>query len=91
MSKFIKSALPFLLIGISLALFAAGYYRSHKDKKPAEGENPKDFSGMGPLFGVAIGIAIGTANDSIGAGLGAGIGMLIGTIIELVIFSNRNK
>jgi len=89
MSEFVKSALPFVLIGISLALFAAGYYKSHKDKNSAEGENPKDFSGMGPLFGVAIGIAIGTSNDSIGAGLGAGIGMFIGTIIELLSYHFR--
>ncbi len=81
MAEFIKSALPFFLIGLSLAIFAAGYAKKHRKKT----ENTDwDFSSMGPLFGVAIGIAIGTANESIGAGLGAGIGMFIGTIIEFI-------
>ena len=81
MGEFIKAALPFFLIGLSLAIFAAGYAKKHKNK---EDENDWDFSSMGPIFGVAIGIAIGTANKSIGAGLGAGIGMFIGTIIEFI-------
>ena len=87
MAEFIKSALPFFLIGLSLAIFAAGYAKKHKNK---EDKNDWDFSSMGPIFGVAIGIAIGTANESIGAGLGAGIGMFIGTIIEF-ISANKKK
>lgn len=86
MEEFIKSVLPFVLIGVSIAIFAAGYAKKHKEE-PAG--NEWDFSAMGPLFGVAVGIAVGTANESIGSGLGAGIGMLIGTVIEYLI--NRNK
>lgn len=81
MAEFIKSALPFFLIGISLAIFAAGYYKKHRGK---EDENDWDFSSMGPLFGVAIGIAVGSANESIGVGLGAGIGIFIGTMTEII-------
>ena len=81
MSEFIKEVLPFILIGLSLAIFAAGYAKKHKNK---EEKDDWDFSSMGPLFGVAIGIAIGTANKSIGAALGAGIGMFIGTMIEII-------
>ena len=81
MAEFIKSAIPFVLIGAAIALFAVSYQRTHKTKAE-EDENQWDFASMGPLFGAAIGIAIGTANDSIGAGLGAGIGMLIGSLIE---------
>ena len=87
MGEFIKAAIPFFLIGLSLAIFAAGYAKKHKNK---EDKNDWDFSSMGPIFGVAIGIAIGTANESIGAGLGAGIGMFIGTIIEF-ISANKKK
>ncbi|MBQ2898630.1 MAG: hypothetical protein IJE28_02665 [Oscillospiraceae bacterium] len=86
MSEFIKSALPFVLIGISIAIFAVDYHKNHKDR---DSEAETDFSAMGPLFGVAAGIAIGTANESIGAGLGAGIGMFAGTIIEFLIHKNR--
>ena len=75
-----------MLIGISLAVFAAGYYKKRKGKSE---KDDWDFSSMGPLFGVAIGIAVGTANESIGAGLGAGIGMFAGTIIEFLIHKNR--
>ena len=86
MAEFIKSALPFFLIGLSLAIFAAGYAKKHKNK---EEKDDWDFSSMGPLFGVAIGIAIGTANKSIGAAFGAGIGMFIGTIIEFVSVNTK--
>ncbi len=86
MSEFIKEVLPFVLIGISLALFAVSYSKKHKAK---EAKDEWDYSAMGPLFGVAIGIAVGTVNESIGAGLGAGIGMLIGTIIEIFAFGNK--
>ena len=81
MCEFIKEALPFLLIGFSLALFAVSYSKKHRGKSE---ENKWDFSSMGPLFGVAIGIAIGTASESIGAALGAGIGMFFGTLIEFI-------
>ena len=86
MAEFIKSALPFFLIGLSLAIFAASYYKKHRKKSE---KDDWDFSSMGPLFGVAIGIAIGTANKSIGAALGAGIGMFIGTIIEFVSVNTK--
>ena len=89
MLEFIKSALPFILIGVSLALFAAGYHKNHKNKDEAKDGEKWDFSAMGPLFGVAIGIAIGTASESIGAALGAGIGMFIGTLIEFFISKNK--
>lgn len=81
MTEFIKEALPFILIGLSLGIFFGAYSIKHKKKKD---ENEWDFSAMGPLFGVAIGVAVGTVNESIGAGLGAGIGMFIGSIIEFI-------
>ena len=81
MTEFIKEALPFILIGLSLGIFFGAYLIKHKKKKD---ENEWDFSAMGPLFGVAIGVAVGTVNESIGAGLGAGIGMFIGSIIEFI-------
>ena len=80
MSEFIKSALPFVLMGASIALFFVDYAIKYKEK--TKNEKP-DFSGMGILFGAAIGIAVGSTNSSIGTGLGAGIGMLIGTICEI--------
>ena len=86
MSEFIKSALPFVLIGISIAIFAVDYHENHKDRDSGA---ETDFSAMGPLFGVAAGIAIGTTSESIGAGLGAGIGMFTGTIIEFLIHKSR--
>ena len=86
MGEFIKASLPYLLIGLSLAIFAVSYYKKHRIKSE---KDDWDFSSMGPLFGVAIGIAIGTANKSIGAALGAGIGMFIGTITEFVSVNTK--
>lgn len=83
MTEFIKSALPFVLMGVSLAIFLANHSKNRKE----EGE--WDFSSMGPIFGVAVGIAVGTANEAIGAGLGAGIGMFAGTLIELFIKNQK--
>jgi len=82
MFEFIKAALPYFLIGLSIAIFFAAYSKKHKEKSAEGEENPVDLSSMGILFGAAIGIAIGTVIESIGAGLGAGIGMLFGSIIE---------
>ncbi|MBR3962325.1 MAG: hypothetical protein IKK14_02235 [Oscillospiraceae bacterium] len=87
MGEFIKSALPFILIGLSLAIFALGFHKKHREKSR---EDEWDFSSIGPILGVAVGIAIGTASESIGAALGAGIGMFIGTIIEF-ISANKKK
>ena len=86
MGEFIKASLPYLLIGLSLAIFAVSYYKKHRIKSE---KDDWDFSSMGLIFGVAIGIAIGTANESIGAGLGAGIGMFIGAIIEFISVNIR--
>lgn len=80
MTEFIKGALPFVLIGLSIALFAVSYAKKHHNK---EDENNWDYSSMGPILGVAVGIAIGSANEGIGEALGAGAGMFFGTIIEL--------
>ncbi len=91
MSEFIKAALPFFLIGLSLAIFAVNYRKTHRNKDENAENNEWDFSAMGPLFGVAIGVAIGTVNKSIGAGLGAGIGMLVGTLAESAFNNIRNK
>ncbi|MBR6657964.1 MAG: hypothetical protein IKL18_07340 [Oscillospiraceae bacterium] len=81
MGEFIKEVLPFILIGLSLVIFAVSYIKKHKDK---DSKNDWDFSSIGPILGVAVGIAVGTASESIGAALGAGIGMFAGTIIEII-------
>ena len=86
MPEFIKEVLPFVLIGISLALFAVSYAKKNKDK---ESGNDWDFASMGPIFGVAVVIAVGTVNENIGAALGAGIGMFIGTLVEFFISKNK--
>ena len=85
MSEFIEEVLPFILIGLSLAIFAVSYIK-HKNR---DNQNDWDFSAMGPILGVAVGIAVGTASESIGAALGAGIGMFIGTIIEFVSVNTK--
>ena len=77
---FIRAALPWITIGLFLAVFAA---RSEREKK---GEEQKDDYGiLGMCLGMSFGTAIGTAlgnNTGIGISLGMLIGLAIGTSIK---------
>lgn len=78
---FIHAALPWVAVGLLLAVFAV---RSAKRKKAGKSEDTKpqeDYGTEGMCFGSAIG-ASGTVSIGIGMSLGMLIGLAIGTCIK---------
>ena len=77
---FIRAALPWIGIGLFLAVFFA---RSAKRKKDEEQKDDYGTTGMclGMCFGTAIGTALGN-NTGIGISLGMLIGLAVGTSIQ---------
>ena len=75
MLDFIRAATPWVLIGLSLALFFAGSANRKPDEKPRG-----NFGSVGMCIGMCIGTALGSAlwNNT---GLGISMGMLVGLVI----------
>ena len=75
MLDFIRAATPWVLIGLSLALFFAGSANRKPDEKPRG-----NFGSVGMCIGMCIGTALGSAlwNNT---GLGISMGMLVGRVI----------
>ena len=77
---FLSAALPWLSIGLLLAIFFA---RSARKKKGAEAKENYGTEGMalGMCFGTAIGTSLGN-NTGIGLSLGMLAGLVIGSCME---------
>ena len=73
MKEFILAALPFIIIGICLAIICANY---KKDKKT--------YCAEGMCIGMCMGAALSSTFD-INIGLGISLGMLIGEAIGIFI------
>ena len=73
---FLRAALPWIAIGLLLAVFAARGSRKKKKK-----EQTGDYGTEGMCLGTAIGTALGN-NTGIGISLGMLIGLAIGTCIK---------
>ena len=74
---FLRAALPWIAVGLLLAVFFARNAR--KEKKE---EQPDNYGTTGMCLGMCFGTAIGTAlgnNTGIGISLGMLIGLAIGT------------
>lgn len=78
MFDFIKSALPFVIIGICLAIVFANY------RKKDNGDDTKNYLTEGMCLGMCLGVAFSTSIH-INMGLGISVGMLIGEIIGILI------
>ena len=80
MIDFLSAALPWLCIGLLLAIFFA---RSARKKKGDETKENYATEGMalGMCFGTAIGTSIGN-NTGIGMSLGMLLGLAVGSSIE---------
>lgn len=79
-SDFISAALPWICMGLLLAVFFA---RSSQKKKGRE--EKENYGTEGMCFGMCFGTALGTAmgnNTGIGMSLGMLLGLAIGSCIE---------
>ena len=77
---FLRAALPWIVMGLLLAVFFAR--SAGKEKKE---ETPDNYGTTGMCLGMCFGTAIGTAlgnNTGIGISLGMLIGLAIGTSIK---------
>ena len=72
---FLHAALPWIAIGLLLAVFFA----RHAGKKKKEGKND-DYGTEGMCLGMCMGSALG-ASGVVDIGLGMSLGMLIGLVI----------
>lgn len=84
---FLLAALPWLTIGLVLAVFFARSARNARNGKKETDEKPKDDYG---ILGMCLGMSIGSALG-ISMGNHTGIGISLGMLIGLVIGSSIKK
>ena len=77
---FLRAALPWIAIGLLLAVFAARGAKK-KNKKEQIGDYGTEGMCLGMCFGTAIGTALGN-NTGLGISLGMLMGLAIGTSIK---------
>lgn len=87
MLDFVKAAFPWVIIGITIAVFAATRTRLKKQKADqADGKGEYgNYQSEGLCIGMCIGVAFGTTGIcdlATGLGLGMLLGMMIGTSIQ---------
>ena len=77
---FIMAALPWIAMGLLLAIFCA---RSASGKRKSDEKN-ENYGTEGMCLGMCLGTAIGTALDNTGIGISLGmlIGLAIGTCMK---------
>ena len=78
--EFMSAALPWITMGLLLAIFFARSVNGKKDK-----EKKEDYSSEGMALGMCFGVALGTAlHINVGLGLMAGmvLGLLVGSGIK---------
>lgn len=78
MADFIKSALPFVIIGICLAIIFANYHKKGDD------DDTKNYLTEGMCLGMCLGVSFSTLIH-INMGIGISLGMLIGETIGILI------
>ena len=71
---FMSAALPWIAMGLLLAVFFARGFKAKKDK-----EKKEDFSSEGMALGMCFGVAMASALH-IDVGLGLTVGMLLGLV-----------
>ena len=79
---FAKAALPWVAVGLLIAVFCA---RGAGKKKSGKEEKTENYGTEGMCLGMCFGTAIGTAlgnNTGLGISLGMLIGLAIGSAIE---------
>lgn len=74
MIDFIMSALPFVIIGVCIAVIVVGY----------KGKKEENYLLEGMCFGMCLGITLSTALK-LDMGMGVSLGMLIGEAVGIFI------
>ncbi len=82
MKDFITAALPWVMMGLALAVLAASYAREKKEDQKKRNELQLGGMALGMLLGVALGITGLLENHALGISLGALWGLVIGTAVE---------
>ena len=82
MKDFITAALPWVMMGLALAVLAASYAREKKEDQKKRNELQLGGMALGMLLGVALGTTGLLENYSLGISLGALWGLVIGTVVE---------
>ena len=82
---FLSAALPWICIGLLLAIFFAQNAQRGKESKKKE-----NFSTEGMALGMCFGVAIGTSIGS-NTGIGLTLGMLAGFVIGSLIEKNKDE
>lgn len=77
---FLRAALPWVAIGLLLAVFAAKSAKKKKDEQPQDDYGTEGMC-LGMCFGTAIGTSLGN-NTGIGISLGMLLGLAIGSCIK---------
>ena len=86
---FLRAALPWVAIGLLLAVFAARSAKKKKDEQPQDDYGTEGMC-LGMCFGTAIGTAIGN-NTGIGITLGRLIGLFLGSSFKKEGKNNDQK
>ena len=82
MKDFITAALPWVMMGLALAVLAASYAREKKEDQKKRNELQLGGMALGMLLGVALGTTGLLENHALGISLGALWGLAIGTALE---------
>ncbi len=82
---FMSAALPWLCMGLLVAVFAASYGKKKSGKDETDSKEKENYGLEGMSFGMCFGVALGTTlgnNTGIGMSLGMLLGLAIGSCIE---------
>ena len=82
MKDFITAALPWVMMGLALAVLSASYAREKKEDQKKRNELQLGGMALGMLLGVALGTTGLLENHARGISLGALWGLVIGTAVE---------
>lgn len=82
MKDFITAALPWVMMGLALAVLAASYAREKKEDQKKRNELQLGGMALGMLLGVALGTTGLLENHALGISLGGLWGLVIGTAVE---------
>lgn len=89
---FLSAALPWLCMGLLLAIFFAKSAQKKNDEKESRAKKKDNYSLEGMCFGICLGVALGASignNTGIGLSFGMLLGLVIGSCIEKK--GNENK